>query len=73
MDILQRFAPYLSGGLFLLFLAGYALYSTYAAHHLNEFGYSGDASQRMLRAYAGVTAVVIIGTVATILIGLFTL
>ena len=34
---------------YLLFLLGYGLYSTYAIHHLNEYGYSGDASQQVLR------------------------
>lgn len=73
MDLLQRLVPYFAGGLFLLFMIGYTLYSTYAVHHLSEFGYSGDASQRMLRAYIGIAGVVIIQTIVAILIGLFTL
>lgn len=69
MDLLQRLTPYLSGGLFLLFLLGYGLYSTYAVHHLREFGYSGDASQRMLRAYLGFSVTIITITIVTVLIG----
>ncbi len=73
MTLLQRLTPWLAGGLFLLFLLGYTLYSTYAVHHLREFGYSGDASQRMLRAYIGFSAIVITLAIAAIVIGLVTL
>lgn len=73
MNILQRLVPWLAGGGFLLFLIGYTLYSTYAIHHLNEFGYSGDASQRMLRVYIALAVMVIIFTIVAIIVGIFTL
>jgi len=73
MNFLQRLVPWLAGGGFLLFLVGYTLYSTYAIHHLNEFGYSGDASQRMLRVYILLAATLSILTIVAVVIGVITL
>ncbi len=53
-----------------LFLLGYVLYSVYAIHHLNEYGYSGDASQRILRLYLGTSSLITIASIVGILIGL---
>lgn len=58
--------------LFLTGLTGFALYSIYAVHHLNEYGYSGAASQQILRIYLGSAAVIIIVTVAGLLFGVLT-
>ncbi|MBI2589680.1 hypothetical protein HYW32_01490 [Candidatus Berkelbacteria bacterium] len=58
---------------YLCLLLTFVLYSVYAAHHLNEYGYSGDASQSMLRAYIGFASVVILLTFVGIIIGALTL
>lgn len=52
---------------YLLFLLGYGLYSTYAIHHLSEYGYSGDASQQVLRLYMGCAGGVLFLTAVWIL------
>jgi hypothetical protein len=52
---------------YLLFLLGYGLYSTYVIHHLNEYGYSGDASQQVLRLYVGCAGTVLFLTAVLIL------
>lgn len=57
-------------GLFLIYLLAHALYSIYAIHHLNEYGYSGDASQYMLRLYAGFSSLVVIVALAAVIYGL---
>ena len=53
--------------LYILFLIGYGLYSIYAIHHLNEYGYSGVASQRVLRVYIGCAGLIILITFGFIL------
>lgn len=60
-------------GFYGLFSIGFLLYSIYAAHHLNEYGYSGDASQQALRAYIFVTSVIFIMSLVGIAVGLFQL
>lgn len=51
----------------------FSFYSIYAVHHLREFGYSGDASQRVLKLYIGFTALVVVVTVIGIVFGLASL
>ena len=73
MSVLLGLTPYVVGLGFFLFLASYFLYSVYAIHHLNEFGYSGDASQSMLRFYFGFTIVVLVAALIGLTVGFFTL
>ncbi|MCA9388292.1 hypothetical protein KC644_00850 [Candidatus Berkelbacteria bacterium] len=56
-----------------VFLLAFSFYSIYAIHHLNEFGYSGDASQRMLKVYIGFTVTVLTLTVVGVISGLVSL
>lgn len=56
-----------------VFLLLFSFYSIYAVHHLREFGYSGDASQRVLKLYIGFTALVVVVTVIGIVFGLASL
>lgn len=72
MNFVQAVAPYGLAVAYLIFLLGYSLYSIYAIHHLNEFGYSGDASQTMLRFYIAVSSIVLLTTAITVLVGFFT-
>ena len=55
---------------YLIFLLGYGLYSTYAMHHLNEYGYSGDASQQVLRLYVGCAGGIIVATIVLVIYAL---
>ncbi len=56
-------------GLFLIYLLAHVLYSIYAIHHLNEYGYSGGASRYMLRLYAGFSSLVAILTLLAVVYG----
>ncbi len=59
-----------AGGVYGLVLLAYALYSLYAFHHLSEFGYSSDMSQRMFRVYGVLTLAILLATSAVALVGL---
>ncbi|MBI4023143.1 hypothetical protein HY375_03190 [Candidatus Berkelbacteria bacterium] len=61
---------YLVALLFLLFLVAFGLYSVYAVHHLNEFGYSGDASQRILQLYIGFSGLVLLAVAVALAYGI---
>lgn len=63
---------FLAVGLALVALLAFGLYSVYAVHHLNEYGYSGDASQQMLRGYFGCATVIVLTTVVSVIIGVLT-
>ncbi|MBI4032128.1 hypothetical protein HY374_00300 [Candidatus Berkelbacteria bacterium] len=58
--------------LFLVALVGFGLYSVYAVHHLNEYGYSGDASQQMIRTYLGCASLIILLAIAGVIAGIMT-
>lgn len=62
----------LAVAIFLLALLAYALYSVYAVHHLNEYGYSGDASQMMLRFYLGCSSLIVLLAIVAVLVGMVT-
>ncbi len=59
-----------AGGVYSLVLLAYALYSLYAFHHLGEFGYSTDVSNRMLRTYVACTAIILLVTALVVMAGL---
>jgi hypothetical protein len=60
----------IAGVIYILLLTGYALYSVYAFHHLNEFGYSADTSSQMLRIYLGLSLFIILIAIVTVVLGL---
>ena len=60
----------IAGAIYIGLLIGYTLYSLYAFHHLNEFGYSSDTSTHMLRVYVGISLVVISITIGIVVVGL---
>lgn len=60
----------IAGVIYMLLLAGYILYSVYAFHHLNEFGYSDDTSSKMLRIYLGLSLFIILIAIIIVAIGL---
>ena len=53
-----------------VFLAIYILYSIYAFHHLNEYGYSGSVSQQMVRVYLVISGAILLLTGVAVFIGL---
>ncbi len=57
---------------YTLVLIAFSLYSLYAIHHLNEYGYSGVASQLALKIYVGYSSVVVILSMIGILAGVLT-
>ncbi len=60
----------IAGGIYGIVLLGYALYSLYAFHHLQEYGYSVDTTTYMIRVYLGVTILIIAITMALFVVGL---
>lgn len=60
----------IAGAIYILLLIGYILYSVYAFHHLNEFGYSDDTSGRMLRIYLGLSLFIILIAIVIVVIGI---
>jgi len=58
---------------YLFVLIVFFLYSLYAVHHLNEYGYSGDASQLALKIYLGYSSIVIMVSLVGIFVGLMSL
>lgn len=62
--------PLLAGGMYLLVLLGYSLYSMYAFHHLNEYGYSVETTQYMFRVYLISSAIIVVITVGLLVLGL---
>ena len=59
-----------AGAIYVMLLIGYILYSLYAFHHLNEFGYSSDTSSYMLRVYLVLTVIILCITVGALMAGL---
>ena len=59
-----------AGAIYVMLLIGYMLYSLYAFHHLNEFGYSSDTSSYMLRVYLVLTVIILCITVGALMAGL---
>lgn len=60
----------IAGAIYVILLIGYVLYSLYAFHHLNEFGYSSDTSSYMLRVYLAISVVILLATVGALMVGL---
>lgn len=54
--------------LYLIFLVGFFVFSAFGLYHLQEYGYVGDFSKKMIYLYVGIAAAIMLVTVAFLLL-----